>query len=546
MLALRGARDQRWLLIFAAIIIVGLGIRLMFLGDRALWLDEAYSVWFSDRTWHYLWREVPQFETHPPLYYSLLKLWRSLGSDEFTLRLLSALVSLATVPMVALASYIAAPSRHKLPLAATAGFLFAVSSVQQEYAQQARPYAFLVFGMSLTLTSALWILVHPERSRRSLFRLADWDRTAVLAYAGLGTGMAMLMWMHNLGVVFTGVIGVVLIAWWISQAGHRLPLFANLSSAAILALALYAVNIPTLLLQTQSVSENFWLEAPSFTQTLQVALQLYGQWQLAVGTHLVQYMIQLMIGIPLAVLGLAATWRFCAQSRDLRWVFCLLLATAVGPVLLMLALTFTVQPVFMLRTLIPVQVPWMVICAAAPFAVPPKRSPTVWRMLLAIGLISIASFSFQNATQERRDQQRPWRKVAEQIANSSASDAPVIILPNSVGNAIEYYDIQLDLNLDAHALPGRYPVRGPGYHYPAGGAGEPGMDDRALAALAEVTRNTDTVWLVTRFESLFDPEQLVRRSLSREFSCSTGSGPGFITVTRFDRFTNGSRSETCE
>ena len=43
---------------------------------RPLWLDEAYSAWFSAQSWHVLWTDVPTYETHPPFYYSLLKLWR--------------------------------------------------------------------------------------------------------------------------------------------------------------------------------------------------------------------------------------------------------------------------------------------------------------------------------------------------------------------------------------------------------------------------------------------------------------------------------------
>ena len=50
----------------------------------------------------YLWHVVPTYEAHPPFYYSLLKLWRSLfGGDAVALRSLSVLLSAAaTVPVV--------------------------------------------------------------------------------------------------------------------------------------------------------------------------------------------------------------------------------------------------------------------------------------------------------------------------------------------------------------------------------------------------------------------------------------------------------------
>src|SRR5690348_9225277 len=74
-------------LIAAGILILGLIFRLPGLGDRSLWIDELYSQWFSSRSFAELWRDVPLYEPHPPVYYSLLKLWSSLfGNSELGLR----------------------------------------------------------------------------------------------------------------------------------------------------------------------------------------------------------------------------------------------------------------------------------------------------------------------------------------------------------------------------------------------------------------------------------------------------------------------------
>src|SRR4051812_23952377 len=61
----------------AAITVLALALRLINLGGRPLWLDEAFSAWFADRSFNYLWTVLPTYEAHPPFYYSLLKLWRS-------------------------------------------------------------------------------------------------------------------------------------------------------------------------------------------------------------------------------------------------------------------------------------------------------------------------------------------------------------------------------------------------------------------------------------------------------------------------------------
>src|SRR5438046_9525518 len=93
-----------------AFVLLAFGVRAIGLGARPLWLDEAYSAWFSARGWNYLWTVVPTYETHPPFYYSILKLWRNVASGTPDgLRILSALFSLATIPVAIAAAF--APAR---------------------------------------------------------------------------------------------------------------------------------------------------------------------------------------------------------------------------------------------------------------------------------------------------------------------------------------------------------------------------------------------------------------------------------------------------
>ena len=68
----------------AALTFLALALRLINLDGRNLWLDEAFSAWFSERSFHYLWTVLPTYEAHPPFYYSLLKVWRSLFGDGAT------------------------------------------------------------------------------------------------------------------------------------------------------------------------------------------------------------------------------------------------------------------------------------------------------------------------------------------------------------------------------------------------------------------------------------------------------------------------------
>src|SRR3546814_3911495 len=113
-----------------------------------------------------------------------------------------------------------------------------------------------------------------------------------------------------------------------------------------------------------------------------------------------------------AVLGLGGIRHLCSQSQDHRWVPWLLLGAALVPLLIMLAVTYTVRPVLLARTLAPVQVPWAIVCGAAPFAAGGRRAPLIWGAICVVGLLNVAGFITSQATEKRRDMQRPWRAIA--------------------------------------------------------------------------------------------------------------------------------------
>src|SRR3546814_9428865 len=89
-------------------------------------------------------------------------------------------------------------------------------------------------------------------------------------------------------------------------------------------------------------------------------LQVYGQWQQLFSQPLQQIAVQSLLAVPLAVLGIGGIRHLCSQSQDHRWVPWLLLGAALVPLLIMLAVTYTVRPVLLARTLAPVQVPWAI------------------------------------------------------------------------------------------------------------------------------------------------------------------------------------------
>ena len=81
--------DQRLftrpMLALTGLVIIGTILRLVFLADKSIWLDEAYSISLSQQTLSDLLRLVAESDNHPPLYYLLLKLWLLTGESALWL-----------------------------------------------------------------------------------------------------------------------------------------------------------------------------------------------------------------------------------------------------------------------------------------------------------------------------------------------------------------------------------------------------------------------------------------------------------------------------
>src|SRR5947209_20347058 len=125
-----------------ALTLAGLALRLLDLGSRPLWLDEAFSAWFSDRSFYYLWHVLPTHEAHPRVFYSVLEVWRSVvGEGHAAMRSLSVVLGTLTVPLImgiAWEQERQSASGRPLLRAGLAGLLAACSPMFMVIGQEAR------------------------------------------------------------------------------------------------------------------------------------------------------------------------------------------------------------------------------------------------------------------------------------------------------------------------------------------------------------------------------------------------------------------------
>lgn len=189
----RWTPGRAWIAGFVLILAVAAVMRFYHLGQDDYWLDEFHSlassagkraefelftygriveesiVWTdldNRSTLGAAWRSM-RHDSHPPLYFMTLLLWRrALGDTEAAVRSLSAGMSvLSIVPVILLLS---AVGRHRAGL--LAGLILAVSFAHIRMAQEARPYSMSIFITSSTYL--LLVLAEPQWStgtRRARF-----------------------------------------------------------------------------------------------------------------------------------------------------------------------------------------------------------------------------------------------------------------------------------------------------------------------------------------------------------------------------------------
>jgi len=141
-------------LTLSVVLLLAFALRVYRLDANALWWDESLSLYRSTRDLGtvlantILIQTILTTDTIPQGYFLLLNLFvRAAGTSEFALRLFSVLANVATLPLL----YVLARRWTSPAVAWLAAFLGAVSPFYVWYAQEARPYALVLFWSTLAV-----------------------------------------------------------------------------------------------------------------------------------------------------------------------------------------------------------------------------------------------------------------------------------------------------------------------------------------------------------------------------------------------------------
>jgi len=311
------------LLALTAVLTVGALLRLLHLGKKSLWLDEATSVGFARTSWAEFVSIVRTREANMVTYHLLLRAWIQLGTSEWVVRLLSALFSIATLALVyALGARLFG---RRVGLAATV--LLAVNAFAVRYAQESRGYSLLALLACISTLCFVRAIELPSPNRWVSYAIAS----TLAVYTHFFAALVIVAQLASLAFLPRRQV-----AW--KQLGTTLVGIGVL----LLPLALFFFTAPL-----RNVD---WIPQPTFPKVGGFVLEMLG---IGRGGDDISLRAALEAGGFLLLFGTCAvvtsreacsTWSRFGRSTE-TWRFALLLTWLALPIILVLSTT-RIKPLF--------------------------------------------------------------------------------------------------------------------------------------------------------------------------------------------------------
>jgi mannosyltransferase len=233
------------------VLLLALVLRLITIGTRAMWYDEAFAVLFAEKGLQAMLYGTltpvngAAADVHPLLYYTTLNFWMGLfGQDAATVRLYSVLISLIT--LLVFYALLRDLFDHRTALAGMV--IAAVAPFYVQYSQEARMYAILALLMML----ATWCYVRGSR---------DEGRGANGWWVGLAVCAGLGMYAQQLAAFYLFALGLH------ALSTRKRAIILKMGAAAIGAGVIY---LPWLLQLPSQLGKlgAYWIDRPGIAQLL--------------------------------------------------------------------------------------------------------------------------------------------------------------------------------------------------------------------------------------------------------------------------------------
>jgi len=428
------ARRRDTKLMLWGIVALGSVLRLHALGAKSFWLDEIASVaiartpssWF----WHWLWTE----EGNMALYYVMLRPWLEIHLGEATVRLLSVLPGIASIPVM----YLLGKRLFDRNVGLLAALFLALNTCSVVYSQEARGYSWLLLGVVVSTYLFARLIARPTYAMASAYALAA-GATFYFHYFGLLVPLA-----HAVSLV--------------ALPRERRPWKQLFVAGAIVAL----LAAPVLwMIHIQPIRHLDWVPGPSLLELYHVGVFLAAESGKGVAPALLVVELFLLVVFFRKMIGVwknqgikpqnqisylagqkggssaKSSIQSVASERDKTlvdrdvWPYVLVASGLLTPIVFSL-LVSVVRPVFFHRFLIICLPAWLLACAVGACAL--RHRPIRFWAIAGVCALSLVS-TMMSYSRPRED----WRGVVNfLIDNARAQD--VVLYYQPVGNwAAENY-----------------------------------------------------------------------------------------------------------
>ncbi len=468
--------SRRELIGLALVLLLALALRLINIGGRTLWYDEAFAVLFAEKGWDAMVDgtltpvEGDAADVHPLLYYTTLDYWMEIfGDSPAAVRLYSALLGVASV----LAAYGLAREWFGQRTAFTAGLITAVAPFHVQYSQETRMYMLL----ALALTVTTW--VYWRALKRG--RWGYWLLFAVLA--------GLSMYVQQLAAFYLMALGLLSLL-----ARDRVRNRKQIIRTAVAAFGALLIYLPWLLYLPDQLGKlrQYWVQKPNilhFWLTLRsfvsVNLDFSPAWWLPTYLLAAVLTVFLLVRAKRVLKGRVGNME---EREALRWALWL----AFMPMIFMWIASYLFQPVFLPRALLPsavlfyIALAWLFTRGKMPIVMVGVLG-AAWAVVIVFGLVTHYTWdTFPNS---------PFDQADDYLAREMRPGDVIVHANKITALPMIYYD---------RALPQRY-VR----DIPGSGSDTLAVPtQKALGLLAdncaaESANGADRVWLVT-FKQLED------------------------------------------
>jgi hypothetical protein len=309
-------------LLVMAVVLTGFVLRLINIGGKGIWYDDAFSILLANR-------EIPQIisgtaaDTMPPVYYFLLHFWGLVSQQIWFLRILN--VILSTVVIYLIIKIVSRIANSKAAL--VAGMLTAISPFQIYHAQELRMYVILEFALLIHILAFV-----------DLFVITNLNGIGKWKAVGLVLSGIVALYSHNLAVFTLAGLNIFLIVRrdWRSFSRNLL-----LQSIMLFAFLPWLVFLPG---QIDKIQTAFWTPKPGLVQIIQSVLTMLGTLPL---TQLSMYSIAILVTFLLVII-LRRLSLSDLRRTNMLFVICLVFA----PPFLLFVVSWFMRPIFVPRAFI--------------------------------------------------------------------------------------------------------------------------------------------------------------------------------------------------